>query len=227
MSHKSGKIVRDATFHVVRDNVKRYCIGPMIPDSFRRSSQIFSGCEIGMKVRRRLSQAVMALVAAIVHTGCTGLPDGVQTVSGFELDRYLGTWYEIARLDHSFERGMSNVTANYSMREDGGVRVVNRGFEVADGKWNEATGKAYFVGDPGIGQLKVSFFGPFYGGYNIVELDNENYQHALVVGPNRDFLWILARSPELDQAVLATLVNKARSLNFPTDELIYVDHGAP
>lgn len=180
-----------------------------------------------MTISRRISLAAMTLLASVMHTGCTGVPEGVQTVTGFELDRYLGTWYEIARLDHRFERGMSNVTANYSMRDDGGVRVVNRGYEVAKGEWNEATGKAFFVGDANIGQLKVSFFGPFYGGYNIVELDKDGYQYALVAGPDRDYLWILARSPQLDPDTLSVLVDKAKELNFATEELIYVDHTAP
>ena len=180
-----------------------------------------------MKIRQRISMAAMTLLTTVLHSGCTGVPDGVQVVTGFELDRYLGTWYEVARLDHRFERGMSNVTANYSMRDDGGVNVVNRGYNVAKGEWDEATGKAYFVGDADIGQLKVSFFGPFYGGYNIFELDKENYQYALIAGPNRGYLWILARSPKLDQRVLSALVNKAENLGFPTDELIYVDHTPP
>jgi len=169
----------------------------------------------------------MTMLAAVSLTGCTGVPDGVQVVSGFELERYLGTWYEIARLDHRFERGMSNVTANYSMREDGGVKVVNRGYKIADAEWQDATGKAYFVGEPDVGQLKVSFFGPFYGGYNIVELDTENYQYALVAGPDRKYLWILSRTPELDSEVLSALVGRAGELNFPVNELIYVDHSPP
>lgn len=181
---------------------------------------------ISKAARRRLVTA-MALLAAVSQSGCVGAPDGVEVVTGFELSRYLGTWYEIARLDHRFERGMSRITAEYSMRGDGGVTVVNRGYKHSEQAWEEATGKAYFVGDPGTGQLKVSFFGPFYGGYNIVELDKDGYQYALVVGPNRDYLWILARSPQLDQEILDALVEKAKKLNFPTDELIYVDQTTP
>ena len=169
----------------------------------------------------------MALLTSILQSGCTGIPDGVQAVTEFELERYLGTWYEVARLDHKFERGMSNVTATYSMRDDGGVSVVNRGYKVEKGKWDDATGKAYFIGDADVGQLKVSFFGPFYGGYNILELDKDDYQYALISGPDRSYLWILARSPNLSQDVLSTLVNKAKDMNFPVDELIYVDHTAP
>ncbi len=112
----------------------------------------------------------LLLVAVFAFSGCTGIPGGIDPVDEFELESYLGTWYEIARLDHRFERGMSNVTANYSLREDGGVDVLNRGYRSEKGEWDEAEGKAYFIGDPGTGRLKVSFFGPFYGANNVFEL---------------------------------------------------------
>ena len=156
--------------------------------------------------------------------GCTGIPDGVTVVQNFELERYLGTWYEIARLDHRFERGLSNVTATYTPRDDGGLHVVNRGYDESAGEWDEATGKAYFVGEADVGRLKVSFFGPFYGAYNILELDREAYQYALVAGPNRSYLWILTRSPNPDPATVARLVATAAELGFPTGELIRVQH---
>ena len=173
----------------------------------------------------RAGTVPLLTVLAVFLTACTGAPEGVDVVSGFDLNRYLGTWYEIARLDHSFERGLSNVTANYSLREDGGVKVVNRGYNAEKDKWDETEGKAYVLGDEDVGQLKVSFFGPFYGGYNVVELDKEGYQYSLVVGPDRSYLWILARTPEIDDAILDRLVAKARGLGFPTDELIMVEHG--
>lgn len=156
--------------------------------------------------------------------GCDVAPDNVQPVSGFELKRYLGKWYEIARMDHSFERGLEQVTANYSLRSDGSVKVINRGFNPGKNKWKEAEGKAYFVGEPDIGQLKVSFFGPFYGGYNIIELDKEGYQYSLVCGPNLSYLWILARDPNLDQKTVDGLVSNASLLGFETDKLIFVKH---
>ena len=177
-------------------------------------------------VRQTAVKPLLALLAVLI-TACTGAPDGVKVVSGFELDRYLGTWYEIARLDHRFERGLSNITATYSLREDGGVKVVNRGYNAEDGEWNEADGKAYFVGDEDVGQLKVSFFGPFYGGYNIIELDKDGYEYSMVAGPDRSYLWILSRSPDLDDAILDSLVTKAGELGFPVSELILVDHGSP
>jgi len=154
---------------------------------------------------------------------CVGVPEGVQPVKEFELDKYLGKWYEIARLDHSFERGMTNVTAEYSLRDDGGARVVNRGFKTADGQWDEADGKAYFVGDPTVGMLKVSFFGPFYGAYNVIALDQQGYQWSMVAGPNRKYLWILSRQPKMDKDIYDELVAKAASLGFDTGALIVVD----
>jgi apolipoprotein D and lipocalin family protein len=157
---------------------------------------------------------------------CTGIPDGVQAVEDFELQNYLGTWYEIARLDHRFERGLSSVTATYSLRDDGGVKVVNRGYDADAAEWDEVVGKAYFIGDTDVGRLKVSFFGPFYGAYNVVALDRQDYRYSLVVGPNRSYLWILARSPDLDRAIVQRLVDKAEQLGFATDELIFVRHGA-
>jgi apolipoprotein D and lipocalin family protein len=172
----------------------------------------------------RLRLSILFFFAMLFNYGCVSIPDNVQPVDEFELDRYLGTWYEIARLDHSFERGLSQVTATYSMRDDGGVKVINKGFDVKKNEWDEAEGKAYFVGDPAVGRLKVSFFGPFYGGYNIIELDKEHYQYSLVCGPDKSYLWILARDPNIDKTTVEGLVAKAKKLGFSTEELIYVNH---
>ena len=155
-----------------------------------------------------------------------GIPAGAKVVQDFELDRYLGAWYEIARLDHSFERGLSNVLAYYSLREDGGVRVINRGYDDEKQEWSEAEGRAYFVEGRETGKLKVSFFGPFYGAYNIIDLDTGDYQYALVVGNSTRYMWILARNPQLNEEILERLVSKARQLGFAIDELIYPAHDA-
>jgi len=156
--------------------------------------------------------------------GCVGIPEGVRPVTDFDLGRYLGRWYEIARLDHGFERGLSRVTADYSLREDGGVRVLNRGYSEEKKKWKEAEGRAYFVDGPDHGYLKVSFFGPFFGSYVVFELDHENYQYALVCGPNRSYLWLLARTPEIEPVLKDRLVARAAALGFETDGLIFVRH---
>jgi len=164
------------------------------------------------------------IVLAALATGCTGLPAGVEPVRGFELERYLGTWHEIARLDHPFERGLERITATYTRRDDGGVRVVNRGYEVQNGTWREAEGRAYFIGSPDVGRLKVSFFGPFYGAYNVMALDQDGYQWAMICGPDTDYLWILAREPTLPEAVLERLLALASARGFETGKLIYVEH---
>lgn len=163
------------------------------------------------------------LSVSLLLSACTGMPEGVKPVSGFELDRYLGEWYEIARLDHSFERGLSRVTAEYSLRDDGGVRVVNRGFSAEKGEWDEAEGKAYFVESLDLGYLKVSFFGPFYGSYVVFELDQEGYQYAFVSGWNTSYLWLLARTPTVSMEVLQRFIERSKALGFDTDSLVLVD----
>ncbi len=174
--------------------------------------------------RTALHRAVITLIMApLLLAGCTGMPAGVEPVGGFELDRYLGKWYEIARLDHSFERGMQNVTAEYSMRDDGGVRVVNRGYKTDKGEWDEAEGRAYFVEESDQGYLKVSFFGPFYGSYVVFELD-EDYQYAFVSGPDTSYLWLLAREPVIDEALFERFKARARELGFNPADLIMVEH---
>jgi len=160
-------------------------------------------------------------------SGCTGIPDNVSPVSEFDVNRYLGTWFEIARLDHSFERGLEQVTAEYSWRDDGGIRVVNQGYDRAKQRWESVEGKAYFIGDRDIGRLKVSFFGPFYGGYNIIDLDHESYQYALVSGPDTSYLWILARQPQLDTSITERLLGKASGLGFDTSRIIFVEQQTP
>jgi len=156
--------------------------------------------------------------------GCVGIPENVKPVDNFQIDKYLGKWYEIARLDHSFERGLTHVTANYTLRDDGGVRVLNRGYSAKVDLWKEAEGKAYFVKGSNQGYLKVSFFGPFYGSYIVFELDHENYQYSLVCGPNKTYLWILARSPKIKEDVKYALIEKAAASGFDTSKLIFVDH---
>lgn len=159
----------------------------------------------------------------LVSCGGTDKPDNITPVQSFDAQRYLGNWYEIARLDHKFERGLSHVTAEYSLREDGGVKVVNKGYSQKDGEWNTAEGKAYFVQDKNTGFLKVSFWGPFYSSYVIFELDPD-YQYALISGNDKDYFWILSRQPEMDEVVLNELIGKAQALGFDTRKLIKVDH---
>ena len=167
---------------------------------------------------------IMLLITTLLLTGCLGMPKAVTPVTHFELDRYLGKWYEIARLDHSFERGLDNVTAAYSMREDGGVKVINRGYSATEKAWNSAEGRAYFVESNDTGYLKVSFFGPFYGSYVVFYLDKEQYQYAAVSGPDNSYLWLLSRTPELPDNIIAKFKTMAKARGFDLSELIIVNH---
>ncbi len=150
------------------------------------------------------------------------MPKNITPVDNFDIERYLGRWYEIARLDHSFERGLTSVSADYSLQSDGGLRVVNRGYSQKENKWKAIEGKGYFVDRKDQGFLKVSFFGPFYGSYVVFDLDYENYSYALVCGPDKSYFWLLARSPRIDDELKKRLVNKAAALGFDTRKLIYV-----
>ena len=166
---------------------------------------------------------VVLIAMMVLLGGCLGMPQTVTPVNNFELDRYLGTWYEVARLDHSFERGLSQVSAEYRLKEDGGVQVINRGFNHKDQQWQEAQGKAYFVQSPSQGYLKVSFFGPFYGSYVVFELDPD-YQYAFVSGPDTDYLWLLSRTPTVPDDVMERFVALSKEKGFDTTKLIYVEH---
>lgn len=173
-------------------------------------------------------RALLSVTAALLLAGCSvAPPDNVAPVRNFDADRYLGTWYEIARLDHRFETDLAEVTATYGKREDGGISVRNRGYDVKAELWDSVEGRAYFTGESDVGSLKVSFFGPFYGGYHIMALDEEapDYGYALVSGPSKKYLWVLARQPELAEATVEKLVEQAREAGFPTDGLIFVEHG--
>ena len=160
----------------------------------------------------------------LVVSGCTGKPDGIDPVRPFDINRYSGEWFEIMRLDHTFERGLTNVTATYTPRDDGSVGVLNRGFDREGCRWKDADGQAVFQGATDTASLSVTFFWPFAGGYHVIELDQRDYGWALVSGPSRRYLWILARRPDLAPDIRNRLVEKARSLGFPVGDLILVDH---
>ena len=151
------------------------------------------------------------------------MPEDVHPVDDFEVNRYLGKWYEIARLDHSFERGLSKVSAEYSMRDDGGIQVINQGYSKTKDEWKKAEGKAYSVGGATQGHLKVSFFGPFYSSYIIFELDKANYQYAFVSGYNNSYLWLLAKTPTVKQSVIDRFISRSKELGFNTNGLIFVN----
>ena len=131
--------------------------------------------------------------------------------------------YEAARLDHRFERALSNVSATYTLQTDGSLRVVNRGYDADRKHWKEAVGRAEFIGAPDLGSLQVSFFGPFYGGYHVVELDPD-YRWAIVAGPSRDYLWLLTRTQHAPTELVDRMIESAARLGFPTERLIRVEH---
>ena len=164
---------------------------------------------------------------ATTVAGCTGIPKGLEPIKGFEPDRYLGKWYEIARLDHSFERHLSNVSATYKREDNGNIRVINRGYDTRTGTWKQIEGHARFIENETVGSLKVSFFWPFYGAYHVIALDRQNYSYAMVAGPNRNYLWILARQKTLEESTYANLVARAQAWGFDTGNLIRVEHDLP
>jgi apolipoprotein D and lipocalin family protein len=167
----------------------------------------------------------IAMVSMLI--GCTGVPDGLKPVEGFDLDKYLGKWYEIARLDHKFERGLNNVSATYAANDSGGITVINKGYKTKKGEWKSIKGVARSAGDATLGSLEVSFFGPFYGSYNIIALDRQNYNWAMVVGPSRSYFWILSRAKDMDEAQLNRLVSKAAEMGIDTEKLILVEQNLP
>ncbi|WPQ60564.1 lipocalin family protein [Chitinophaga sancti] len=151
------------------------------------------------------------------------IPPGAKAVSPFDVERYLGKWYEIARLDYKFEKNLKNVTATYSLNENGSIRVDNKGYNYLQEEWKESVGKARFVGSPEEGRLKVSFFGPFYAGYNVIALDDE-YRYALVAGDNLNYLWILSRETTIPDDIKENYIKKANMIGFDTSELLWTDH---
>lgn len=151
------------------------------------------------------------------------IPKGAVAVRPFYVDKFLGKWYEIARMDYKFERNLSNVTANYTLRKDGAIKVDNRGYDYTKNKWKESIGKAKFVRDGDLGRLKVSFFGPFYAGYNVIAIDRE-YKYALIAGNNLQYLWILSRETSIPGQVKANYLLKAQELGYETDALVWCRH---
>lgn len=171
-----------------------------------------------------MTRAVLTgIVMSMALLGCAAAPNPYKGVTGFEKEKYLGKWYEIARLDFSFERNLNNTTAEYGVGAEGKISVLNKGYNTKKSKWDSAKGKAQFRGADSIGELEVSFFGPFYGQYNVIALDT-NYQHALVAGKNTDYLWILSRTRSIPPEVRAEYLGIAHRFAFDTTKLIWVEH---
>lgn len=173
-------------------------------------------------MNKKMTIGLLVLVIIALNS-CAGIPEGFTAVDSFEVDRYLGKWYEIARFDFTFEKDLDNTTAEYSWNDDGTVKVFNSGFNYVKNKKEEATGKAKFRGDPSIAELKVSFFGPFYGGYNVVALDGD-YEYALVAGDNLDYLWILSRTKTIPEDIKNLYIDLAEKGGYDTSRFIWVKH---
>jgi len=148
--------------------------------------------------------------------------DDVTVVTPFDTMRYLGRWYEIARLDFRHEKNLDNTTAHYSLNKDNSIKVVNQGWNYVKEEWEVAEGKAK-PRKKNTGALKVSFWGPFYDEYNVVEITND-YQYALVFGKNTDYMWILSREKTMPEIVRQYFVLKAQSFGYNTDKLVWPEH---
>lgn len=165
----------------------------------------------------------IAVVALCLLQSCATIPKNVTAVKNFKKDKYLGKWYEIARLDYRFERNLDNATAQYLLNDNGNIKVINKGYNYKKNEWKSVEGKAKFVGSDQEGRLKVSFFGPFYAGYNVVAVD-DNYENALVYGGSTKYIWILSRNKQISDQVKNDFLTKAKRDGYDLTDLIWVKH---
>lgn len=166
--------------------------------------------------------AVLGMIALAVYQSCSTIPNGAIAIKPFDSKKYLGKWYEIARFDFRFERNLKNTTAEYTANPDGSIGVVNRGYNYKSRKWKQAVGKAKFAGDTNEAKLKVSFFGPFYAGYNVIAIDPA-YTYALIAGKNLNYLWLLSREKTIPENTKKEYLQKATLLGYNTDKLVWVE----
>lgn len=176
-----------------------------------------------LKANISLGLIAVAIIAAVALSSCASIPKKATPAQDFNLQKYLGTWYEIARFDYKFEENLNNVTATYSLNPDGTVQVVNKGYNFKTNEWESATGKAKFRESKNTAALKVSFFGPFYSGYNVIALSGD-YKYALVAGKNLDYLWILSRTTDIPERVKKEFLQKAEQIGYDTSRLVWVKH---
>lgn len=174
-----------------------------------------------MKAKNRTLVVACSLGFIALLNSCASIPKNVKAVGNFNVDRYLGTWYEIARFDFRFEKDLDNVSAQYSLNKEGNVIVLNSGYNYKKEEWKKADGLAKFRGGKDVAELKVSFFGPFYAGYNVVALD-ENYQYALIAGKNLDYLWILSRTKNIPEEVRSNYLRIAKEIGYDISKLVWV-----
>lgn len=177
-------------------------------------------------MKKRYVVGTLALMGiGLILTSCssTTIPEKAQAVQNFEKEKYLGKWYEIARLDFKYEKGLNNTTAEYSLKDNGMIKVDNKGYDYKKEEWEQSIGKAKFVGDENVAMLKVSFFGPFYAGYNVLAIDKD-YKYALVTGESLDYLWILSREKSIPAEIKEDYLQKAKDIGYKTEDLIWVEH---
>lgn len=176
-----------------------------------------------MKTFQKIAIPVsLGIIGLLLFNSCSvGIPEGATAIKGFNSEKYLGKWYEIARFDYRFEKNMDQVTAEYSLNPDGTIRVQNRGYNYVKKEWKESVGEARFVNDKSEARLKVSFFKPIWAGYNVIDIDDD-YQNALVVGNSTKYIWILSRNKEIPNSIRERFLVKAQKLGYKTDELIWV-----
>jgi apolipoprotein D and lipocalin family protein len=170
-----------------------------------------------------MNKYLITVMSIFSFWACSTIPPGVTAVHPFEKEKYLGKWYEVARFDFRFEKGLNNTTAEYSLAADGAIKVLNRGYDYTKNQWKEAVGKAKFVQEESLAMLKVSFFGPFYAGYNVIAIDPE-YQYALVCGSDLKYLWILSREKSIPDPVKKEYLEKAEKLGFNVSKLLWIEH---
>lgn len=176
-----------------------------------------------MKRKNKILTTIISIGVSALLNSCASIPQNANAVENFDIDKYLGTWYEIARFDFRFEKDLDNVSAQYSLNEKGNVIVLNSGYNFIKKEWEKAEGLAKFRGDKDLAKLKVSFFGPFYSGYNVVALD-ANYQNALIAGKNLDYLWILSRTKYISKEVKTNYLKTAKKIGYDTSRLKWVKH---
>lgn len=172
---------------------------------------------------RNSPDLLIFLLTMIGLSSCATIPKNVSAVTSFDKEKYLGKWYEIARFDFKFERNLNNTTAEYSLNKNGTIKVVNTGYDTLKNQWKQAIGKAKFVGNDSIAMLKVSFFGPFYGGYNVIAIDEE-YQYALIAGGSLKYLWILSRETHIPEDVKSQYLTIAENVGYDTSKLLWIKH---
>ena len=166
-----------------------------------------------------MKKYILIISSVLFILGCSDKVQNLKTVKSIDINKYLGKWYEIARYQHSFEKDCKNVTATYTLKEDGTIKVVNQCTNMKNNKTKKAIGSAYNI-DETNSKLKVSFFWPFYGNYWILDID-KNYSYSIIGEPSRTYFWILSREKHLDENIKQDILNKLSSYGYSEKLLIW------